>query len=356
MVGFPLESPAGSTRSRGMRRLPPLGRIYRALLRYGPSFAVEVSILWAALLAFQLLGYGGRPGFTFGSWSHQLVSIGIAICAMGAGEARFKLYRRVWSVAGINDAIAVGLAVLEATLLITIANWLLPADHRAYRLAVPLLAAPAIVIGIGVFRLLPRLLSSVPRTGKRLLVVARDSGSYTTVKALIQHPTSDWTPVAIVTMAPVEVNRTVMGIPIIGDVESLKYWLEFTQADGVAFVLDGTTVKEQRDLIGLCLEAELPIFLVPNADEWFPSMGGTPMRQLSADDLVGREQREMDVDAARDHVRGVTVMVTGAAGSIGSELSRQLVSLSPARIVLLDNNESGLFDIADELRAMSPVV
>ncbi|HEY8864309.1 MAG TPA: hypothetical protein VIO37_09080, partial [Candidatus Dormibacteraeota bacterium] len=118
MVDFPLETPAGSSRSHGTRRLPPLGRIYRALLRYGGAFAVEVFILWAALLAFQLLGYGGRPGFTFGSWPHQLVSIGVAICAMGAGEARFKLYRRVWSVAGINDAIAVGLAVLEATLLI----------------------------------------------------------------------------------------------------------------------------------------------------------------------------------------------------------------------------------------------
>jgi FlaA1/EpsC-like NDP-sugar epimerase len=330
-------------------------RAWNDLRSYGGAFAVEVMILWLALLAFQLLGYGGRPGFTFGSPGHQLFSLAMATLAMGAGEARFKLYRRVWTVAGINDAIAVGLAVLEATILITGANFLLPLEHRAYRLAVPVLAAPAVVIGIGLFRLLPRLLSSVPRAGKRLLVVARGSGSYATVKALIQHPTSDWTPVAIVTMAPVDVNRTVMGVPVVGNVDSLKFWLGFAQADGVAFVLDDTSVQEQRDLINLCLEAELPIFLVPRADEWFPAMGGAPMRRLSADDLVGRAARQMDVEAVREQVRGLTVLITGAAGSIGSELCRQLAMLEPRRMVLVDNNESGLFEIAEELRAGSAV-
>jgi FlaA1/EpsC-like NDP-sugar epimerase len=356
MSGFPIDSPSDvPPRRRGLKSLPTLRQVGHAIGRYGGAFWVEVFILWFALLAFQLLGYGGRPGFTFESAPHQLVSVAMALCAMGAGEARFKLYRRVWSVAGINDAIAVGLAVLEATLLITGANWLLPQEHRAYRLAVPILAAPAAVIGIGLFRLLPRLLSSVPRTGKRLLVVARDSGSYATVKALIEHSRTDWTPIAIVTMAPFEVNRTVMGIPVVGNVESLKYWLDFMQAGGVAFVLDGTSVQEQRDLFALCLDAELPIFLVPSAGEWFPAMGGAPMRRLSADDLVGRAPREMDVEAAREHVHDRTVLVTGAAGSIGSELCRQLAGLRPARMVLVDNNESGLFEIAEGLRAATAV-
>jgi len=78
--------------------------------------------------------------------------------------------------------------------------------------------------------------------------------------------------------------------------------------------------------------------------------GGARLRQLSADDLVGRTHRELEVEHARDQVAGKTVLVTGAAGSIGSELSRLLAGLNPQRLVLLDNNESGLFDIAEELR------
>src|SRR5439155_1343790 len=144
----------------------------------------------------------------------------------------------------IHDAIATGFAVIEASLLITLANWAMPGDYRVFRLAVPLLAAPAALMGIGIFRLLPRLLSRTPATGSRLLIVAT-SASHPAVK-------------------------------------------------------------------------------------------------------------ELEVAQARDQVAGKTVLVTGAAGSIGSELCRLLAGLAPARLVLVDNNESGLFDIAEELRmAMS---
>jgi len=67
-------------------------------------------------------------------------------------------------------------------------------------------------------------------------------------------------------------------------------------------------------------------------------------------DLVGRMHRELDVEEARAEVTGKTVLITGAAGSIGSELSRMIAGLAPRRLVLVDNNESGLFDVSEELR------
>jgi FlaA1/EpsC-like NDP-sugar epimerase len=99
-----------------------------------------------------------------------------------------------------------------------------------------------------------------------------------------------------------------------------------------------------------CLQAGLPLFIVPGADHWMRRHGGAKLRQLSADDLVGRMHRELEVEQAREQVAGKTVLVTGAAGSIGSELCRLLAGLAPQRLILLDNNESGLFDIAEELR------
>jgi FlaA1/EpsC-like NDP-sugar epimerase len=97
-------------------------------------------------------------------------------------------------------------------------------------------------------------------------------------------------------------------------------------------------------------EAELPIFIVPGPEEWLQWHEGARMRQVSADDLVGRQPREMDLEAARTSIANRTVLVTGAAGSIGSELARLLATLRPRRLVLVDFNESGLFDIAEELR------
>ena len=220
----------------------------------------------------------------------------------------------------------------------------------------PLLAAPAVVIAVGAFRLLPRLLSSTPRAGSRLLVVVPDSAAYSTVKVLLQHANADWVPIAIASMTPGDRGRTVMGVPVVGSAGALDRWIQETRAEGVAFVLRGPSTQKHRDLFTICLAAGLPIFIVPEADKWLPGRSGMPLRQLSADDLVGRAQRDIEINTSEDVVRGKTVLVTGAAGSIGSELCRVLVGLHPGRLILLDINESGIFDLAEELRANASVV
>jgi FlaA1/EpsC-like NDP-sugar epimerase len=326
-----------------------VGRKARAMLRYGPGFAIEVAIFWVMLEAFQQLNYGGRVITGLQSGLLLMLSVAFVVLAMGAAEARFGLYRRIWKVAGIHDAIATGFAVTEASIIIALANWALPGDYRVFRLAVPLLAAPAALMGIGIFRLLPRLLSRAPATGSRLLIVA-SSASHPAVKELVQSPGPEWQAVALVTMDPKQMNHTVLGVPVVGHSDDLAHLLKSTRADGVAFVLDRSTQPADKKMLNTCLEAGLPLFIVPGVDHWMNRHGGARLRQLSADDLVGRTHRELEVEQAREQVAGKTVLVTGAAGSIGSELSRLLAGLNPRRLILVDNNESGLFDIAEELR------
>jgi len=325
----------------------------RALLRYGPGFAIEVLIFWVVLELFQQLNYGGRT-ITPQSSKVLALSIAFVVLAMGAAETRFGLYRRIWKVAGIHDAIATGFAVIEASLLITLANWAMPADYRVFRLAVPLLAAPAALMGIGIFRLLPRLLSRTPATGSRLLIVAT-SASHPSVKELVQSPSPEWQTVALVTMNPRELNQTVLGVRVVGHSDNLRQLLRSTNADGVAFILDGDSRPQDKEMFNVSLQAGLPLFIVPAADHWMRRQHGARLRQLSADDLVGRTHRDLEVEQSREQVEGKTVLVTGAAGSIGSELSRLLAGLNPQRLVLVDNNESGLFDITEELRMALPV-
>jgi FlaA1/EpsC-like NDP-sugar epimerase len=337
--------------------LPSLtARFVSTLKRSGPTLLGESVIFWFVLLVFQFLGYGGRPGGVNGPSWYLVLTFLMALTAMGAGEARFKLNRRVWTVAGINDAIAVGLAVTEATILVTFANFLMPDGFRPYRLLTPVLAAPAVLVAVGAFRLLPRLLSSAPRAGHRMLVVVPDASAYSTVKVLLQHPNPDWIPVGIVSLTDGDMGRTVMGVPVVGSASALRHWIEATAAEGVAFVLRGQSTQQQRDLFTICITAGLPIFIVPEAVRWFPARSGAALRQLSADDLVGRAQRDIDISTSAELVRGKTVLVTGAAGSIGSELCRVLATLKPRRLVLLDVNESGIFDLAEEIRAGATVV
>jgi len=332
-----------------------LAHVVQGSVRYGPTFLAEVLVFWLVIQVVNSSGYGNtvptiEPVYTF--W----ISFPIVALAMGAAEARFHLYRRVWSVAGLNDGFAVGLAVVEASLLITIVNLVFPDGYRPFRVLAPILAAPAVVIAIGLVRLTPRLRSMSRRTGNRLLVVIPDASGYGTVKTLLQHPNPNWAPIAVVTTGPADVGRTLMGLPVLGRAERLLRWVEATEAQGVAFVHTSTSdLARERRLYSECLQARLPVFIVPAADEWLPLSGRSRLRQLSADDLVGRDLRQIDLGVASAEIRDRAVLVTGAAGSIGSELCRLIATMSPRRLVLVDINESGLFDVAEELRGSGTV-
>ncbi|TMG39548.1 MAG: polysaccharide biosynthesis protein [Chloroflexi bacterium] len=333
-----------------------LTRLVHGTFRYGPMFAAEVAIFWLVLEAVNSSGYGVVNPVPTQSW-YPAASLLLVTAGMAVGEARLHLYRRVWSVASLNDAFAIGLAIVEATLIVTIINFLFPDGSRPLRVGAPALAAPAVVIGIGLLRLLPRLTTSSSRpTGNRLLVVIPDEGAYPTVKALIQQPNPDWTPVAVVTTGPADVGRTLLGVPVIGSASNLRRWIRDSAVQGVAVVEGAASDRAQaRKLFAECLAAQLPVFIVPAAESWFPRPSGSRLRQLSADDLVGRDEREIDVEMSANEVRNRVVMVTGAAGSIGSELCRLLAGMGPKRLVMVDINESGLFDLAEELGASSGV-
>jgi len=328
-----------------------LSRLVRGGLRYGPMFAAEVTLFWIILEIVNSSGYGVVNPVPTQPW-YPAAALLIVTFAMGFAEWRLRLYRRVWSVASLNDAFAIGLAVVEATLLVTIINFLFPDGDRPLRVGAPILASATVVIGIGLLRLLPRLTTSSSRpSGNRLLVVIPDETGYATVKALIQQPNPDWTPVAVVTTGRPDIGRTLLGVPVIGSANNLRRLIRDSSVQGVAVVEGAASDRvKARKLFAECLAAHLPVFIVPAADSWFPRPSGSRLRQLSADDLVGRDEREIDLELSANEVRNRVVLVTGAAGSIGSELCRLLAAMGPKRLVLVDINESGLFDLAEELR------
>jgi FlaA1/EpsC-like NDP-sugar epimerase len=318
--------------------------------RYGPAFVIQVGFFYLALVVGEIIATGHTGG-------RRQLALGllVAFVAMGLAEATFRLYKRVWAVAGLSDAIALALAVIEACALVTLADALIPPIWRPFPIAIPVLVAPIVLSALGGFRLFPRLVLRRSIAENRLLVVVPDNSAYGMVKSLVQNSSALWSPIAIVTVQPLDARRTVMGIPVVGDTRSLAHWVQVTNADGVAFVPGDMAQADFRSLLSVCLKLEKPIFIIPSAEEWLRSAGSNRIRMLTADDVVARSPQELDLDAAAEAIADRTVLVTGAAGSIGSELSRILVTLKPRRLVLVDNNESGLFDIAAQLRAMSNV-
>lgn len=319
-------------------------RLPAGVLKYGPAFAAQVFLFFAVLVVGQIVATGRT-----GNLGQLELGLALVVVALGAAEAHLRLYRRVWAVASLADAIALGLAVIEATSLITLANILIPPSVRPFPSAIPILVSPIVLSVIGTFRFLPRIARRETVAENRLLVVIPDSSAYGTVKSLIQNSMAGWSVIAIVSQVAIDHRRTLMGIPIVGDASNLEHWIEVTNADGVAFVDAGVTQPNFRQLVATCLSLEKPTFVIPSPGELFRSPGNARLRQLSADDLISQSARELDLGPAEDAITNKVVLVTGAAGSIGSEISRTLAGLKPRRMVLVDNNESGLFDLAAQI-------
>jgi len=235
------------SRSRG--RLPV--RVIVGIARYGPPFIAQVAVFYLALLVGQVLATGRTGGRL------QLVlGFLIVLAAVGVAEATFRLYKRVWAVAGLSDAIALALAVIEASALVELVDALTPPVWRPFPVAIPVLVAPIVLSAIAGFRLLPRLLLRHSIGENRLLVVVPDSSGYVMVKSLVQNSSALWSPIAIVTGTPDEARRTVMGIPVVGDTRDLGHWIQVTHADGVAFVPGSMVQADFRSLLSVCLKLE----------------------------------------------------------------------------------------------------
>jgi FlaA1/EpsC-like NDP-sugar epimerase len=136
----------------------------------------------------------------------------------------------------------------------------------------------------------------VPKTGNRLLLVVYGDRSYDTVKALVQYPSPEWTPVSVLSTHPADVNHTLMGVPVVGDPSDLAVWIERLHAQGVAFVINDRPISALHHLFTICLQAELPIFIVPDAFELLRPEDAGRLRPLSTDDLVGRAPSDMEVE------------------------------------------------------------
>ena len=334
------------------RTSPPLWRRLTAgLARYGPAFAVQALLFYLVLVIAQIIATGRT-----GSVRQLELGLLLVVGALGAAEAHLRLYRRVWAVAGLADAIALALAVIEATVLVTLANILIPAFTRPFPSAIPVLASPIVLSFIATFRFLPRLTQKRTVAENRLLVVIPDSTAYETVKSLIQSRSAMWSVIGIVSGTHLDARQTIMGIPVLGDTRNLEHWIRVTNSDGVAFVHGEVGQPDFRRLVAACVRLEKPVFVIPSPNELFRSPGDSRLRQLSADDLITQPISELKLENAIDAIAGKTVLVTGAAGSVGSEICRTLATLKPSRIVLVDNNESGLFDLAAQLRATIPAV
>jgi FlaA1/EpsC-like NDP-sugar epimerase len=146
-----------------------------------------------------------------------------------------------------------------------------------------------------------------------------------------------------------EVGRHIEGAPVLGVVEDLEGLITRHGIDQVIVAKPQASREEMDWIWRTSTQTSAEVKVMPDLGE-FLAEGTIKLRELQIEDLLGREPVDIDLDALSGYINGKRVLVTGASGSIGKELSRQISRLGPARLILLDRDESGLYYLNQELR------
>jgi len=198
-------------------------------------------------------------------------------------------------------------------------------------------------------------LNSVQPSGKKrvLIVGAGDAGTML-LEDFERRPNLGKV-VAFLDDSPRKIGRKIHGIPIHGPIDRAKDVIQILKIDEVIIAIPSATAQQMRRIVSLIDPKTVKIRTLPGIYELTDKQARVGyLRDLTVEDLLGREETKVDIEVIRTSIKGKRVLVTGAGGSIGSELCRQLASLEPSLLVLLGKGENSIYQIDQELSIKYP--
>jgi FlaA1/EpsC-like NDP-sugar epimerase len=288
-------------------------------------------------------------------WSGVAVGTAFAVLGQLAIGYSFGLYRRRFKYASFDELIALASTVLVVGSTLSVLVWL-PNAAQLPR-SVPILATGlAITGGVALrgLRRMWRIRNSRPERATPIVVVGAGDAAHDIVRSLLAFPDGPYRPVAMVDDDPLKAKLRTQGVRVEGVIDELGAVARRTGAVAVLFAIPSAGGSLVRRVNDLALAAQLPLFVLPPVRDMFATPMASDIRPVTEEDLLGRETADIDPEAVAHYITGKRVMVTGAGGSIGSELCRQLARFEPAALIMLDRDESGLHavQLSIEGRAM----
>ncbi len=226
-------------------------------------------------------------------------------------------------------------------------------DVNPVPLSVPLVGSVLAYVQLVAVRLYPRVFYelSLREVGRRTRVAVVGTGESGVALAghIWRTAATETQVVGFVSHSRVEVGRRIESASVLGVVEDLESLISQHGIDQVIIAMPQASREEMDRIWRTSTRAQAAVKVMPDLGE-FLAEGTIKLRELQIEDLLGREPVNIDLDALSGYINGKRVLVTGAGGSIGKELSRQISRLGPAKLVLFDRDESGLYYLNTELR------
>jgi FlaA1/EpsC-like NDP-sugar epimerase len=215
------------------------------------------------------------------------------------------------------------------------------------------------LVFVGGARFVARMIHDRPLEGfrarpdaRRVLIVGAGDGGRLVLREILRNPQLGMAPVGFVDDDPLKRGLRIDGVKVLGPTEHLGRLLDEAEPDEITIAIPSAPGTLRARVVRAARQRGIPVRTLPTVFELLAAGSGQVVRQVRevrVEDILGREPVRMELDRMGGYLGGEVVMVTGAGGSIGSELCRQIVRVAPRRLILLDQAESALFEIQREL-------
>ncbi len=325
------------------------------LHRLGQVSVDLVLIALAWWLAFVVRFDGDPPGRYDRLF---LITVGVVVGIKILTFIAFRLYTRWWRFTGIQDLEQILLACLVASGLVTLALTLWrPEGYEAVPRGVFALDFLFTVVLIGGVRFVVRSVmerasrGSSVGSGRPVIVCGAGNAANSLLRDMRANASLAYTPVGLIDDDPRKKGLRVGGVRVLGTRDDLGRVLRETRAREVIIAMPSAPGAVRKDIVERCREAGVRVTTLPGLPELMNGeVSVQKLREVQVEDVLGRAPVEIDMARVARYLNGRRVLVTGAGGSIGSELCRQVAAVGPSSLVIVDHAENNLFEIDLELR------
>lgn len=271
------------------------------------------------------------------------------------------LYRRYWRYASVDDLLRLTLAVGGAGLAGSVIYWGLHASGTLQGLprSLPIIDTIITFLWVGTTRFSLRLAERLrqrlqhirpPRNARRAVVVGAGQAGLAVVEEMQRRSHLGLLPVAFLDDDPEKQHKRIRGVPVLGGLDQLEPVVRETGARQVVIAMPTAPGEVIRRVVVRCRQLNVEVRTIPGIHELLNGkVRLSQLRPVRIEDLLRREPVRIDLEGVRRLLQGRTILITGAGGSIGSELCRQILLAAPRKIVLLGHGENSIFKILNEL-------
>ncbi|QCP50751.1 polysaccharide biosynthesis protein [Trinickia violacea] len=313
------------------------------------------AVLGTWLVAYLIRFNGAIPDEFWHGALHALVWV---LPLYGLMFRIFGLYRGMWVFASLPDLLRISKSVFTGGVVVMVAAVMvqpLPIIPRSVLIVSPIL----LFLVMGGARALYRatkefyLYGGLVGEGKPVIVLGAGNAGANLARELSR--SGEWRLVGLLDDDPAKQGREIYGHKVLGPISDLSKWATTLRAEHAIIAIPSASVDAQRRVATLCVRAGVRAMVLPALTTLTQGQAFlSRVRQIDLEDLLGRDPVKIDMPHVEALLRGRVVMVTGAGGSIGSELCRQILRFAPAQLVAYDVSEFAMYRLTEELQERFP--